>query len=135
MCDDLHTVLYEGSESDWQSIGIQHGNESLLGAQIFFNGERPPAPPLPGVSASVISATAEGSAVRLTVTGGELSDGAQIFAFAYSDGYRPAGPVSSGTYDASKGEAILQPPPKSGDRLFFLEPGTLIPRAKPAILE
>ena len=131
----LQTVLYAGGEDEWHSIDFSTDidpktNAPLLNAKIYFNGERPPAPSLPEVSA-----TAEGSKVRLTATGGELSDGAQIFAFAYSDGYRPAGPVSSGTYDASKGEAILQPPPKPGGRLFFLHPDTLIPLAKPAVLE
>lgn len=87
---------------------------------------------MPGVSASVISATAEGSTVRLTVTGGELNPSTKVLAALGGANFTSA---LSGTYDTAKAEAVFPASLKKNDRLFFLHPDTLVPLAKPAILE
>ena len=78
-------------------------------------------------SASGVSQT--GSTVKLTFPGAAPADGARVLAAL--DGTD----ALSGTYDAAGSEVSFQKPLEKGRKLFFLDPDTLVPLAKPAILK
>lgn len=46
-----------------------------------------------------------------------------------------SGGAASGAAETSTGEITFDTALKPGDKLFFLDPDTLIPRTRPAILE
>ena len=104
---------------------MANDNDPLLNAEIRYNS----APPAVPVSVPTVSARAEGSAVRLTVTGGELPENVKVLAALNGSG------VLSGTYDAARSEVPFQRPLETGRKLFFLAPDTFIPLAKPAELK
>ena len=86
-----------------------------------------PAPETPALPApSGVSQT--GSTVKLTFTGGKPANGARVLAALDGTG------VLSGTYDAARSEVDFQRPLEKGRKLFFLDPKTLVPLAKPAIV-
>lgn len=120
-CSSLASVFFSGSEEAWKNIDITSNNEPLLNAVIYCNGQ-----PL---SLPTVTAQVQGSAVKLTVTGGTLRDGSTVF--AVNPGQTAA---YSGTYSASTGEAEFGRPLPSKCRLFFLAPNTLIPLAVPTEL-
>lgn len=77
-------------------------------------------------SADSVSQT--GSTVKLTFPGAAPADGALVLAALDGTGVLP------GTYDAAGSEVTFQRPLESGRKLFFLDPKTLVPLAKPAIV-
>lgn len=44
-CESLTDVYYEGSESEWEDIGIETGNDSLVNAEIHYNYKEEPWTP------------------------------------------------------------------------------------------
>lgn len=78
-------------------------------------------------SADSVSQT--GSTVKLTFPGAAPADGAKVLAAL--DGAA----ALSGTYDATGSQVTFQKPLEKGRKLLFLDPGTLVPLAMPAILE
>ena len=123
-CDRLTAICYSGGEAEWEALLSDSPVEIPETAVVYFDGQQPPPPALPEVSAQ-----AHGSAVRLTVTGGELDPGARVLAAL------DRAAALSGTYDAESGEVTFQKPLESGRKLFFLDPDTLVPLAKPARLQ
>lgn len=77
-------------------------------------------------SADSVSQT--GSTVTLTFPGAAPADGALVLAALDGTAALP------GTYDAARSEVSFQKPLESGRKLFFLDPDTLIPLAKPAVV-
>lgn len=127
-CFSLTDVYYAGSEEDWKLIQVglmnnplDHTHSDCATFHYSSGGEKELST---GDSVQQV-----GSTVKLTFTGGALENGGKTAkVFAALD--RAA--ILSGTYAA--GEVTFQRSPERGRTLFFLDPDTLVPLAKPVVL-
>lgn len=103
-------------------------------AVVYYNGQHP-APTVSVVGSPIQTGSAttvqtDPASLAPLLSALDPGETPQVFAaFASKDG------AVSGELDASTGKITFDAALKSGDRIFFLEPVTYIPLAKPAILQ
>lgn len=140
-CSGLKTALYAGSENEWQGIKIgSRGNGPLLKAEIYYNGKRPPLEPDATIdddpSGAAAGATVTIPPASLAAISGAVASGKDPAVFAaVQDGSRVLNTVQGKITDPSNGKIGFTADLKPNDRLFFLDPDTFIPLAKPAVLK
>lgn len=127
----IKEIYYMGSKEQWQAVNYVGAAvlDPMPTAKIYYNGVRP-APSVP-IAPPVQTGP-------FTVVTANLSALASI---APASGKAPlvlaapkTGSALSGQVNASTGEIAFQGQLESGNKLFFLEPDTYIPLARPSVL-
>jgi len=125
-CTLLKNVYYEGSEADWSRVSLHEWGvfDDFYPVTFHYNSRRM------GIPAAVKSAAPGRSSVQYD--GPDLPSGAVVLAASVNGG-RVLN-TAAGTRIGSKGQYDFDIRLKQGDKLFFLEPGTLAPLSGSAVL-
>lgn len=134
-CGSLADIYYPGTKSQWKRIKIDTDGNDVLEKAVIHCSNGVIVPPS---SPSIFVFLADLSGGRATVA----ADPAALAALpkapavltAVLDGDRVTS-SARGELAAATGEITFQASLKSGDKLFFLDPDTFIPLARPAVLE